>query len=176
MSLIESDQMESWINRSFLSVKSGPFPLYCANSQNKSEFWEKNSSPATICDPFPHSQMILQFICYHSVELASFLTHLNSMYLDYSSRGHCALSHYLPQVPSAFCALLSGKSSKGFRTATHMPRYKVCSVQNLVSSYLFPECAFSRSGGNSKQNGTKKHTSAFNFPSALALTFTLTCQ
>lgn len=69
--------------------------------------------------------MILQFTSCNPIELARVLTHLGNMYLDYPSRGHCALSYYLLLALSAFSELLSGKSSKGSRIASLMPRYKV---------------------------------------------------
>lgn len=100
------------------------------NSQRKikpiDHLWSIPSSPNEPAIP-----------CYHSVELARLLTHLNNMYLDYLSRGHRALSHYLPLALSAFSELLGGKSSKGSRIATHMPRYKVYPVQNLICWLMF---------------------------------------
>lgn len=73
----------------------------------------------------------------HSITLAGLLTHLNYMYLDNSSREHRALCHYLPLALSAFSESFSGKSSEGYGTATYMPRYKVCSVQNLICWLIF---------------------------------------
>lgn len=120
-------------NRSCLSIKSGPFPLHAANSQN-CEFWEENqdhlaSIPSSQNDP----AIYMLSLCRMSQVPCP-----PEYYVPcHPSGGHCALSHYLLLALSALSELLSGKSSKGSRIATHMPRYKVCPVQNLISWLIF---------------------------------------